>query len=78
LAERKIKMKRIKVKSSSIGYLGYDARKQILEVIFNNGRGYKYYELPKTLYMQLLNASSKGRFFNKYIREGGFKFEKFA
>lgn len=60
-------MRRVTVESSCIDSVGYD--NEVLEVRFNNGGVYRYFEVPAQLYRQLLAAESKGRFFNAHIRD---------
>ena len=54
--------------SSNLESVGYDDRTQTLEVQFVNGRIYQYYGVPSNMHEQLMQAPSKGRFFNTYIR----------
>jgi hypothetical protein len=60
-------MRRVPVESSCIDSVGYDT--EVLEVRFDNGGIYRYFEVPAQLYRQLLAAESKGRFFNHHIRD---------
>lgn len=43
---------------------------QTLEVEFFSGMIYQYYGVPEHLYDQLMQAGSKGRFLNAYIKNG--------
>ena len=61
-------MERDSVASSNIASIGYDAPSQTLEVEFLNGTIYQYYGVPENLYDQLMQAGSKGRFLNTYIK----------
>ncbi len=61
-------MKRIFVRSSSINGVGYDPKTRTLEVKFNNGGVYHYFNVPSAIYRALLNAESKGRFVNFKIK----------
>lgn len=69
-------MKRIAVDSSGILTIGYDESKNILEVQFINDHVYRYRDVPELLYLRLMNATSKGIFFNEKIRDAGYPFEK--
>jgi len=40
----------------------------ILELEFQNGGVYQYFEVPEVAYAELMSASSKGRYFNQNIR----------
>lgn len=55
------------VSSSELRSVGYDST-MILELEFQNGRVYHYLEVPEVAYAELMSASSKGRYFNRYIR----------
>lgn len=61
-------MERYSVASSNIASVGYDEGSQTLEVEFLNGSIYQYYNVPKNMYDQLMQAGSKGRFLNIYIK----------
>lgn len=53
--------------SSSIARFCYDRTSQLLVVEFKNGRTYNYYEVPGSVFGQMVAASSKGQFFLKNI-----------
>ena len=53
--------------SSSIARFGYVSTRQLLIIEFKNGRTYNYYEVPGSVYEQMVAASSKGQFFVKNI-----------
>jgi hypothetical protein len=55
------------VESSSIAAIGHEA--DVLEVRFRNGGVYRYHGVPKAVFARLLSAESKGRFFNRRIRD---------
>ena len=61
-------MKREKVSSSNIASIGYDAENQILEIEFNHGGVYQYFDVPESEYNALMNASSHGSYFSANIR----------
>ena len=61
-------MERYSVASSNIASIGYDETTQTLEVEFFNGTIYQYYNVPPNMNEQLMQASSKGRFLNTYIK----------
>ena len=58
----------INVDSSNIYSVGYDENNCILYVDFRSGSRYEYFSVPKAEFIELLNASSKGRYFNSNIR----------
>lgn len=55
-------MNREPVVSSTIVAIGYDEPSQTLEVEFNTGTIYQYYNVSPALFEQLMHASSKGQF----------------
>lgn len=54
------------VESSVIDAVGYT---RVLEVHFDSGRIYQYYDVPDEVYAGMLAAESKGRYFNAHIRD---------
>jgi hypothetical protein len=62
-------MHRQGITSSSLASVGYDLRQAVLEVEFRSGAVYRYYEVPKRLFQDLLAAPSKGAFLNQRIRD---------
>ncbi len=61
-------MERYTVASSNIASIGYDAETETLDVEFLSGAIYQYYNVPQNMYEQLMQAGSKGRFLNTYIK----------
>jgi hypothetical protein len=57
------------VVSSHLAKVAYDKKTEELEITFRNGRVYLYYEVPKDTFDELINAESKGRYFNHNIRD---------
>jgi soluble lytic murein transglycosylase-like protein len=58
-----------RVISSVIASVGYDAVSANLDVRFVSGRTYRYSGVPPAIYEALMNAESKGAFFNSRIRD---------
>lgn len=50
-----------------IASVGYDANMETLEVEFNTGKIYQYFEVPQAVYEELLAADSKGQYMNSAI-----------
>jgi len=69
-------VERIPVSSTDIASVGYETDTQTLEVEFRSGTVYQYFNVPKFHYEGLLNASSKGRYFNEHIKNGGYAYAK--
>ena len=63
----RLNIQRIRVKSSNIHSIGYDPKLCILQVEFFNSGIYQYYEVPENIFEQLMEADSKGKFFNRNI-----------
>lgn len=62
-------MQRQSVSSSNIRSIGYDAGTGTLEVEFNSGGVYQYFNVPEATYSALMRASSKGAFVNACIKD---------
>ncbi len=58
-----------KVSSSAIKRIEYDAGLRKLLVIFLETGAYTYFDVPRPVYEQFLDAPSKGQFFNDKIRD---------
>ena len=69
-------MKRVSVQSSNICSIGYDENQSILQVEFNNGSICNYYNVPRVIYRELINAESHGRSLDKHVKKAGFRYEK--
>lgn len=69
-------MERVNVVSTNIRSIGYDASTMILEVEFNNGTVYQYYDVPEALYEGLMAADSHGKYLNEYIKKGGYSYAR--
>ena len=63
-------MIRDQVASSNISSIGYDEATQTLEVEFQNGSIYQYFNVGQDLFDRLMNFPSKGQFLNTYIKNG--------
>jgi hypothetical protein len=57
------------VASSAILRIEYNEFTRELNVTFMSGNTYTYYGVPKDVYERFLHASSKGQFFNDYIKD---------
>ena len=60
-------MNLIKVDSSMIYAVGYDEKTQILEVVFKRTGVYRYRDVPKDVYEQLMESDSKGSYMRDLI-----------
>src|ERR1017187_9968255 len=55
----------VAVRSSSLAHVAYDSRRDILQVAFRDGTVYQYDSVPLGTYHALLQAESKGGYFNR-------------
>jgi len=62
-------MNRQRVTSTNIRSIGYDATTGTLEVEFQSGGIYEYFNVPETVYAALMRASSKGRYLSDFIKD---------
>jgi hypothetical protein len=69
-------MDRIPVSSSNLRSIGYDSNEEILEIEFHSGGIYQYFGVPLSRYEGLINASSKGSYFDGYIKKAGYRYRK--
>jgi len=58
----------VAIRSSSLGQVAYDCHQSILRVQFRDGTAYEYGGVPLQTYLDLLQADSKGAYFNRHIR----------
>jgi lysyl-tRNA synthetase class 2 len=61
-------MKTIAVDSTTLRTVGYDNERRLLQIEFHNRSIYQYFEVPATVYEELMKAPSKGTYFNRSIR----------
>ena len=61
-------MERENVHSSMIASFGYDSDTSTLEVEFNSGSVWQYYEVPESVYYDMKNSGSFGKYFRANIR----------
>ncbi len=56
-------MERIQVQSSKILTVAYNNEKSLLEVIYKNGQVYLYREVPPNFWLEMMLASSIGKYY---------------
>lgn len=62
-------MQRDYVESSMITSFGYDLTNSILEIEFkSNGSIWQYFDVPESVYYEMKNADSCGKFFHANIK----------
>jgi hypothetical protein len=62
-------MNRTPVTSSNVVSIGYEADTMTLEVEFRDGGIYQYFDVPETVYLELMRAGSIGQFMHANIRD---------
>ena len=63
-------MKRQRVRSKTLQSIGYSLFLGTLQIEFKDpNKTFDFHNVPVRLYIGLMNAPSKGRFFNKYIKD---------
>jgi len=68
-------MERTPVTSSNISSIGYDEEAKTLEIAFldkgsgGDGAVYQYYEVPKNVYDEIMEAESKGKYLHQNIKD---------
>ena len=68
-------MQRTPVSSSNVASIGYDIASHTLEIEFNNGQVYQYFDVPQAIYESFMQASSKGEFLAQHIK-GAFDYSR--
>ena len=58
----------VEVRSSCLAQVAYDIHRAMLQVTFRDGAAYQYAGVSLGTYQKLLQADSKGAYFNQYIR----------
>jgi hypothetical protein len=57
------------VESSVMTFVKYDDDASELDITFTSGKTYRYLKVPAEIYDGLLDAKSKGEFFNDNIKD---------
>jgi len=55
--------------STTMRSVGYDEDRHLLEIWFQTGKLYKYKKVPADIFISLMQAESKGKYFNDHIRD---------
>ncbi|MBN2178734.1 MAG: KTSC domain-containing protein [Deltaproteobacteria bacterium] len=61
-------MEWISVTSSNLSRVRYDETSQTLEVEFQNGNVYQYFDVPQQVFESLVGAESCGKYLNTNIK----------
>ena len=59
---------RVAVQSRLLAGMAYDHNQAVLQLEFRGGTVYQYFHVPRQTYLELLQADSKGTYFNRYVR----------
>ncbi len=62
------RIKREPVVSSNVASIGYSRSLHALEIEFTRGVTYRYLDVPRSVYLELMEAGSKGHFIALHIR----------
>lgn len=62
-------MEMIRVSSSAISAIGYDASTKHMKITFVQGHTYDFCKVPESVFNGLLSARSKGSYYNNHIRD---------
>jgi hypothetical protein len=62
-------MKTIAVESTTLRTVAYDGDRKLLQLEFHNRTVYQYFNVPAAIHDGLLEAPSKGIYFNRFIRD---------
>ena len=57
------------VESTALATVGYDEGQELLQLEFCDQAMYRYFGVPASVHQALLDAPSKGKYFNQAIRE---------
>ena len=61
-------MNRTSVSSSALRSVGYDAETLTLETEIISGSVYQYFDVPESVFLELMSAESLGVYYNKNIK----------
>jgi len=61
-------MDRKNIESSMIRSIGYDANISTLEIEFNSGAVWQYFDFPESLWYEFEASDSQGKFFHREIK----------
>ena len=66
------------LESRCVSSLDYNLETQEMTCVFIERGTYKYWPVPLNVYVDFAQAESQGRYFNLYIRDAGFQYERIA
>lgn len=57
-----------RVESSAVATVGYDRDRELLRILYRNGKTYDYLNVPPEVHQELVTASSIGKYVNEVIK----------
>ncbi len=63
------------VDSSNVSAIGYDEDSLTLQVEFNSGATYQYFDVPQQIFEGMLDAGSVGQYLNQHVK-GVFRYSR--
>lgn len=66
----------VRTKSSRIYAMGHTGKSRVMYVIFQNGNIYKYLDITKTAFKEVLASESIGKAFQELVIRGGYAFKR--
>lgn len=57
------------ISSSAVAAVGYDAATRKMKIRFVAGHTYDFCDVPRSVFEGLLEAASKGRYYNEHIKD---------
>jgi len=73
---KKSQLGHIETESEAIASLEYDLENQQMTCVFHKRGTYVYYDMPPDVAADWNSAGSRGIYFNLYIRNSGYQFER--
>lgn len=64
------------VKSSNVLAVGYDDDRKELHIKYSTGTVYKYLNVPRFIYDNMLAAKSIGKYVTEHVKCAGYSYEK--
>lgn len=61
-------IRRVAVASSNVASIGYSRHLHALEIEFTRGAVYRFLDVPKAVYRDLMESGSKGHFIAEHLR----------
>ncbi|MEV4557714.1 KTSC domain-containing protein [Kitasatospora sp. NPDC049285] len=69
-------MQLVPVQSSNLAAVGYEPMTYLLEIQFRNGTAYQYFNVPSAVHQGLMEAQSKGQYFDHFVKKPGYAFKQ--